>query len=100
MQGGLNMINIYNFNKALKVSWIKKLISHQDSQWQKLLQVMYKNFTNIITFGDQWLDIIMPKIQNKFWQNVLKDWKTLIKSKEAKEKYKLQRICISYNSKI
>ena len=31
-QGGMNMINIFNFEKAIKVSWIKKIIFQTNSQ--------------------------------------------------------------------
>ena len=33
MQGGMKMINIHNFDEALKISWIKKLVTQPNSQW-------------------------------------------------------------------
>ena len=32
IQGGMKMINIHNFDKALKTSWIKRLITQPNSQ--------------------------------------------------------------------
>ena len=54
MQGGMKMINIHNFDKALKISWIKKLVTQPNSQWYKLLTVMYENINKTLIFGDQW----------------------------------------------
>ena len=48
MQGGMKMINIYNFDKALKTSWIKRLITQPNSQWYRLMTVMYENFSQFL----------------------------------------------------
>ena len=40
--GGLNMVNIYNFEKSLKVSWIQSR-----SQWRILLQETISEFEQI-----------------------------------------------------
>ena len=48
------MINIHNFDKAFKISWMKKLITQPNSQWYKLMSVMYENIGQILNFGDQW----------------------------------------------
>ena len=53
-QGGMNMIDLLNFEKAIKVSWIKKIIFQTNSQWYKLLFCMYSDFHKILQFGDDW----------------------------------------------
>ena len=58
------MINIYNFEKALKVSWVKKLITQPNCQWYKLLEAMYGNTDQIVAFGDKWYTKILSKIHN------------------------------------
>ena len=100
MQGGMKMVNVYNFERALKVTWIKKLITQQNSQWYRLLLVMHQNIDKILHFGDQWYFKILPKIKNKFWQNILQDWNILIKTQVAKDKSQMFRSCIWYNSDI
>ena len=47
------MVNIHNFDKALKISWIKKLITKPNLQWFKLMTIMYENIGQILNFGDQ-----------------------------------------------
>ena len=100
MQGGLKMINIYNFEKAIKVSWVKKLITQPNSQWYKLLEAMYGNIDQIVTFGDKWYSKILPKIRNQFWQNILKDWNVLVKIQKPKNNSEIFRNCLWYNSYI
>ena len=100
IEGGINMINIFNFEKALKVSWMKKLISKPNSQWHKLINILYKDLNMILTHGDQWFDKITHKIHNQFWQDVLKAWNILNKQLKAKEDQEILRYCIWYNSKI
>ena len=41
--GGMKMIDIYNFERALKVSWIKRLMYQKKSLWNQLFDVTYKN---------------------------------------------------------
>ena len=74
MQGGMKMINIHNFDEALKISWTKKLVTQPNSQWYKLLTAMYENIIKILIFGDQWYSKMSLIIHNQFWHKVLRDW--------------------------
>ena len=100
MQGGMKMINIHNFDKALKISWIKKLVTQPNSQWYKLLTVMYENINKTLIFGDQWYNEMSLTVHNQFWHNILKDWQTLKKIQQAQNESELLRNCIWYNSQI
>ena len=51
MQGGLKMVDIFNFGMALKVSWVKKLLSHQNVQWFRLLQAIHGNIERSLSLG-------------------------------------------------
>ena len=99
-QGGMKMINLFNFEKALKVNWVKRLISQPNSQWCKLLTTLNKSITRIFYFGDQWIHKIIHKIDNTFWRNVLQDWQTLIQIQQKSKNNQLHRQCIWYNSEI
>ena len=100
MQGGMKMINIHNFDKALKVSWMKKLITQPISQWYKLMSIMYENFSQILNFGDQWYSKRSSIVYNQFWHDVFKDWQALNKLQQAQNDCELLRSCIWYNSQI
>ena len=56
MQGGLKMINIYNFVKGLKVSWIRRLINNMidNSQWSELFNGFYGKSDNFTKLGGEW----------------------------------------------
>ena len=66
MQGGLKMINVHHFDKALKISWIKKLITQPNSQWYRLMTIMYENISQFLKFGDQWCSKIAQNVHNQF----------------------------------
>ena len=66
------MINIHNLYKALIIRWIKKIITQPNSQWYKLVTVMYENINQILNFGDQQDSKMFPTMHNQFWYNVLK----------------------------
>ena len=68
------MINVHYFEKALKISWIKKMLSNQDSQWFRLLQATHLNIEKVLLFGDQWCTQFLKLVTNPFWYNILMDW--------------------------
>ena len=39
--GGMKMIDIYNFERALKVIWIKRLMYQKKSLWNQLFEETY-----------------------------------------------------------
>ena len=94
------MINIHYFEKSLKISWIKKLITQPNSQWHKLLTVMYANINKSFIFGDERYNEMALAVHNQFWHNVLRDWQALNKLQQAQNESELLRNCIWYNSKI
>ena len=100
VKGGLKMINIFNFEKALKVSWIRKLYINQNSQWSRLLHALYHNIDRVFVFGDLWCAQFLKKVSNPFWQNILVDLSDLYKRQKIKDNTDLLQTCIWYNSKI
>ena len=67
--GGLKLTNITVFNNALKISWLKRL-KNQDDGWE-LFPRHYK-IHRMIIFGDRYLNLILQKIDNPFWKDVVK----------------------------
>ena len=43
MSGGMKMVDIYNFERALKVNWIRKLLSQKKSLWNQMFEQIYKS---------------------------------------------------------
>ena len=48
--GGLKMVNINDFVKSLKLTWVKRIVFESDSQWCKLLRTTYIQFLNMNNF--------------------------------------------------
>ena len=71
-EGGLNMIDVFSFNKSLKLSWIKRLVS-TESPWVKLFEIITGANVNVINFGDVSLERNRNKI-NPFWIEVANYW--------------------------
>ena len=100
-KGGLKMINIYNYEKALKVSWMKRLLINPTSQWYNLFQKYYIKVDYFLIFGEGWCKTFVKKIKNQFWLNVFEDWINLcqIQKREISDSEVL-RTCLWYNPDI
>ena len=98
--GGMQMIDPVSFDISLKGNWIQKLYAQTNSQWYKLLVSMYKGIDHIFNFGDQWIKKMQTKVQNRFWQDVLDDWNSLITAQKLKNKNQIIRSSLWYNSDI
>ena len=63
------MINIVNFIKALKGSWIRRLIRDHNKPWIKLYINNFGQTTNISTRGANWFKTLADRTTNKFWKD-------------------------------
>ena len=98
MKGGLNMIEINDFVKSLKVNWMKRLFQ-SDCQWVELFIDLYGSL-NRICLGDLYYNNLIASISNPFWVDVFKNWQTVIKKQDYTCKSDILNSCIWYNSKI
>ena len=69
-KGGLGMIDIKIFDKALKMTWLRKLAITQAS-WKRLIDIKYPFIKNVKYFGDKYEEIILNRLKNPFWIQVL-----------------------------
>ena len=98
--GGLKMINVNNFEKGIKISWIKRLLTNQTSQWYELIKGICPNIDNILIFGDGWCKTILNSITNPFWINVLEYWNKFCEIQRSQKTDEILTTCIWYNSDI
>ena len=80
-KGGLKMINIFNFEKSMKLRWIKYIIFQIGHTWSDLLISEIQKLDNINIYGGQWL-LNFQQVLNPFWNDVFKYWSQKIKSNE------------------
>ena len=70
------MINLIAFMNSMKITWLRRIIV-TDSPWQSVIKNTI-NFNEIFSFGTNYIDLLLPKIKNKFWTDVLKAYSELI----------------------
>ena len=67
------MVNIYNFEKSLKLVWMKNILSKFKSPWNLLLQESCKNLKQMIYIGPEWFQKHIKDV-NPFWYDVFENW--------------------------
>ena len=77
-QGGLKMIDIECFIKALKVTWARKLYISSDSPWINLANLNIVETNKLLFLGPQWSYKQLDKIKNSFWKDVVLAWAILL----------------------
>ena len=98
--GGLKMVNINAFIAALKTTWLRKIITDNNSPWSIILQFMTdtKNFFNL---GTNFLtEKILPKIKNKFWRDVFSSHIQIVRKNTPTKIQQFQTIPIFSNENI
>jgi hypothetical protein len=68
-EGGLNMIDIYSFEKSMKLTWIKKLALCTG----KCFVLVYSLFDvkKMLNMGNAYVQKIVKRLTNTFWKDVL-----------------------------
>ena len=70
LKGGLNMTNVYNFEKSLKLNWLKQIFTGRTKIWLYILSNDTKlNLNYLSSLGSEWCLSLMPKL-NPFWKKV------------------------------
>ena len=74
--GGLKMVDIQAQIHALKISWIKRLLT-TDGDWQELFKTEHSEFP-LWELDKRSLLTYSKSIHNQFWREVCRDWASLI----------------------
>ena len=62
--GGLRMPNIYSFNKALKISWLRRVIQQANYSIWHILNAI--EFENVLSLGGKYARSLAIHIRNPF----------------------------------
>ena len=68
------MFDVLSCLATMKASWIRGLRCVESSLKDFVLN-MYPDFANLRTLGGRICNVLMQKIQNPFWRDVLKHYK-------------------------
>ena len=70
--GGMRMINIRVFIKALKISWIRRVIlNSENNSWYALSKIDFQKF---LSLGQGYANNIKQDTENPFWKEILQNW--------------------------
>ena len=98
--GGLKMIDFQNFLRGLKLTWIRRIVIHSDSQWNKLLALSIPNISNIFTLGTVFMNKIAKHTHNHFWSEIIQSYISFINKIKPKYKTDLLFTPIWFNDSI
>ena len=69
-QGGLGMIDLETFDKALKLTWIRRMLNG-NSKWKNIILNIYPDINKITHYGDNFVKTLSYDIDNPFWKNIM-----------------------------
>lgn len=96
-KGGLRMIHIDCFTKALKVTWWRRYIQNTVCTWSTLSGV---NLSNIYIRGDNFANLKAEEVRNPFWKDTLQSWKSFCRNVSVETLEDILSSPIWYNSKL
>ena len=95
-EGGLKMINVINFEKALKLKWLKYNLLHKKQDGFGLVDIDVQNLENITVFGGEWV-LKHCKALNPFWKDVFSYWREFCASQQIVSNNEISCSAIWYN---
>ena len=99
-EGGLKMIDIYSFEKSLKINWLKRKFLQPNTQWSTLFHEMYGSLDRVYKLGGEWAISKKIAFENKFWKSVFEGWSKFCKSKTPRNNFEILQSCIWYNTQL
>lgn len=95
--GGQRMVHLYSFIKALKISWLRKVLHQNDNAaWIYISSV---NFKKLFTLGGLYASQQSLNMINPFWKDVLQHWSYFCKALKIESIQQVLNSPIWFNSK-
>lgn len=76
-EGGLKMIDIFNVQESIFLTWVEKLLSREDHDWKSIARHFYKQVGGMSVFRSNTRNKEFKGynlIGNDFWEQALKIW--------------------------
>ena len=71
------MVQLNSYISALKISWIRRLII-TNTKYKTLFETVHTNIKDLMNRDATYIEEIKRHCTNKFWWDVLDEWKKLI----------------------
>ena len=97
LNGGLKMIDIYKFEKSLKINWLKRKFLQPTTQWNTLFHEVYGDIDKLYKLGGEWPTSKKIAYDNKFWKSVFESWAIYCENKTPSNNFEILQSCIWYN---
>ena len=97
--GGLKMVNVKAYLSALKITWLKRILS-SDGKITKILYDLCPSVRVIKDRGGEFANCLMHKMPNSYWFDVFKHYKKMVDSCTPRTIEELLDECIHYNRNI
>ena len=97
--GGLDMLDVYNFLSCMKNIWLHR-ISVCDSIFKTIMINMYPELDTLKIHGSEYANILMTKLNNPFWRDVLKHFKKLYARCSPQNTDEFMAECLHHNPNI
>ena len=81
--GGLRMPHIYSFIKALKISWLRRVIQQANNTTWYILNPI--DFDKVLSLGGEYARNLAVNIRNPFWKDILISWADFCKEVKSEE---------------
>ena len=98
IEGGLNMVNVFDFIAQMKLKAVRKLFENSDGT--SVTFKMYPNMKKIQKMGDEYVNVLINNIKNPFWHDVLIHVKKFLAISKPTDFHELICERIFYNSNI
>ena len=93
--GGLRMVHLISFIKALKVSWLRRVIHSETANW---CAFAFINFSKVISTGPVYAINQRNALNNPFWKDILDAWADFCKIYKAENIQFILYSPVWYNS--
>ena len=98
-KGGIGMIDVNFFDKALKLTWVRRYFN-SSSSWKNLFNELYPNFKEVFNYGDEYETVILNEIKHPFWSLIVKYYYIFHKKYQLRSKQEIKATRFLYNSEI
>ena len=98
-KGGIGMIDVHIFDKALKLTWVRRYFNSHAS-WKLFFDKMYPYFKEMFDYGDDYEPIISNKIKHPFWSQIVKYYYQFHKNYHPRSKQEVEATRFLFNSDI
>ena len=69
-KGGFRMVDVNMFMYALKITWLRKLLTNEN-KYSFIVKEVVPDIYESFKYGNVFLDINGSQIENKFWKDVI-----------------------------